>query len=308
MDNWVLLFIIVLIAMVILLTRSMVMEEKKRLIGEFKSKTRIEHGKLILPSNLVVETGVLLIQGRWVYRYSHQYSSRYYDSKIGIAQSRVLEISELSLSDICNTPFYIYVDKDNEVLVRATGFIIKSGKYKDIVALCIKPETIPAKQVNLEVKEGFETGTGVLTITPSGVRARVLWSHSAPFNERIVYDEKAGVYRAVREYVSKPRARGVRIELCYEKPDGKRCERLVETTSLDKPVEAEINWVVKEELIILHKDILESSSFKILTDSISSSFPIPGKTIIAGYHPGHLKAKLILDIPLGVDVIDEKDI
>lgn len=64
------------------------------------------------------------------------------------------------------------------------------------------------------------------------------------------------MYRVIEEYVEKPRARGARLEICFQTPGPKTCSTLAKVSAPSMSVSAPLPLKVKETFVFLHKDTL----------------------------------------------------
>lgn len=171
----------------------------------------------------------------------------------------------IELDKVCNTPFYIYADFDDRIFIEAPGFIIKSGRFKDMIMLCLEPSSTPERRIEISADNGVEKAVGIVKIGRNGIELSLTWLFNAPSQKKMVYDEKHGVYKVVDEYTSKPRARGSRLEICFQTPDAKKkCISLARSNKPNTHVNNSVQFKIKEKLVFLQKDLLETHTYNIL--------------------------------------------
>ncbi|MEM1653310.1 MAG: hypothetical protein QW747_08480 [Ignisphaera sp.] len=273
---------------------------REDLVKRFVYGMHIEDKKLFLPAVATIDIGDVYIEGYWV---SNGKSSSYH-SKVEVANAQQVEASVLDLDTICNSSFYVYVDRGNNVLAIAPGFIIKSGEYRDIVVLCLDKSKIPTKEIELRASKGSELALARVKLGPTGYETSVKWVVEAPADKRLVYDEEKGVYRFVEEYKERPRARGARVEICFKKPrSGSLCREVAVARAPGEEAKGTKSFNIITTIVVFHRKLLQDA-YRLFSSAIESQ----GQEIVAGYREGFVYAKSVLDIPLARDSIAEQPI
>lgn len=290
-------FFLTALVIVIMLIRQ---KSKEHMLNTFKSSVSIDNGRLVLPEEIPIDVGIVRIKGVW--RSSGK--SSYYDSSVEVLNRTTISVGSIELNKICNSSFYVYVDRDNNTFIEAPGFMIKSGRFKDITVLCLDPSYIPEKVVELTVGDALENAQGKVEVSRDGLELFLTWGFRVPIQKKVIHDEKHGVYRVVDEYVSKPKARGSRLDICFQTPDSKKCISLAKSDKLGTPISKTITFKIKENLAFLHKDLLESHTYNLFKNIVATDV----EPIAIGYKPSYITAKLVLDIPLARDIVKEVEL
>ena len=273
---------------------------REDLVKRFVSGMQIKDKKLFLPAVATIDVGDVYIEGYWV---SSGRSSSYH-SRVEVVDAQQVETSVLDLDTICNSSFYVYVDRGNNVLATAPGFIIKSGEYRDIVVLCLDTSKIPTKEIELRAAKGSELALARVRLGPSGYEASVKWVVEAPADKRLVYDEEKGVYRFVEEYKERPRARGARVEICFKKPRSRSlCREVAVARAPGEEARGTKSFNIVTTIVVFHRKLLQDA-YRLFSGAIE----VQGQEIVAGYREGFVTAKTVLDIPLARDSIAEESI
>lgn len=275
------------------------LESRMRLIETFRSGIRSEGHRLFLPEEVPIDIGVISIKRFW-----HGEKRRRDVVDLRVLNPATLSTKIIELDKVCNTPFYIYADFDDRIFIEAPGFIIKSGRFKDMIMLCLEPSSIPEKRVEISADNGVEKAIGIVKIVRNGIELSLTWSFEAPKQKKIVYDEKQGVYRIVEEYSEEPKARGARLEICFQTPDSKTCTTLAKLDKLGTSTSTTLPFKIKETFVLIHKDLI---IYTMLAKMIGLNL-IPLTPITIGYKPGYIKARLILDMPLARDIVKEVEL
>lgn len=132
------------------------------ILEEFKSRVKIMDNYLILPEHCTVEYGYMRLT-----TIPYQPVSR---SRVSITgnivfeNSRVIETQKLDLNDLCNHSFFAYSDLASNAYISAPGFIVKSGKYIDIIGICFNQDTIREKTMDLSIYDLEDSAVARLTI------------------------------------------------------------------------------------------------------------------------------------------------
>lgn len=307
-DTWTILYAIFVLIFILFFILPIVLgllygplyaRSRTRLLEEFRSSIRSDGSRLLLPEEMTIDVGVVSVKRFW--RAAGR--SRRLVTEFHVLNPTSLSTNAVELDRVCNAPFYVYADFNDNVLVEAPGFVVKSGRFKDIAVLCLEPSNIPEKVVEVSAGEGIERAAGVVRVGRNGIELSLAWGLGIPKQRKVVYDEKQGTYRVVEEYVGKPKARGARLELCFQTPGSKFCTTLVKLSAPGTSAQAALPFKVKEALVPLFKDILSYSTLGKMIESRVT----PGALAI-GYKPGYVTAKLVLDMPLAQDVIKEVEL
>lgn len=308
-------FLTLVVFLVLYAYKSLIRErEARRRLLEFTRSVSVDRGFISLPEMAQVERGIVKIKLYMERATGSRSSSRVPRLEVSMVNSLSIETRELKVSDICSYPFYIYVKKigllglrdlDN-IYVVAPGFIIRSGRFKSIIGLCLNPESIPARRLELNLSESYYEGVGVVELSSNSIKASTSWMLETPLTQRVVYDQKTGVYRVETQPLEKSDIRGVRLDICFPSARFTDCKTLSATKSPNTSSSGELSWRVKNKLLVTHERLMTKSLLYEIEQSIESS--IRGDTIIAGYTPGEIKVKLVLDKPLKKDLIQEQTI
>ncbi|MEM0027684.1 MAG: hypothetical protein QXT53_07020 [Ignisphaera sp.] len=273
---------------------------REDLVKRFVSGMRIEDKKLFLPAVVTIDVGDVYIEGYW----ASSGRSRSYHSRVEVVDAQQVEASVLDLDTISNSPFYVYVDRGDDVLAIAPGFIIKSGEYRDIVVLCLDRSKIPTKEIELRAAKGSELALARVKLGPTGYETSVKWIVETPAEKRLVYDEEKGVYRFIEEYKERPRARGARVEICFKKPrSGSLCREIAAARAPGEEARGTKSFKIITTIVVFHKKLLQDA-YRLFSGAIEAQ----GQEIVAGYREGFVTAKTVLDIPLARDSIAEQSI
>jgi len=295
-------FIIMIVVVAILIVYSFAIRlQREKVLRRFVTSLHVIDRELVLPETIPIELGYVSVKCLW----KSSGRSRYYSCKFNVSGKEVKEVSKVDVNSICNNPFYIYVNQSNEVLALAPGFRVSAGKYKGIYVLCLDSSKIPSTAIELIAHSNSEKAVGRVEVSTEGYEALVHWAFEAPREKKVVFDDKAGLYRVVEEYRGKPKARSARIELCFLTPRANmECRRVAVASKPGEESRGFHRYVVKEGIVVFHKDLLSNSAFKVFAKAVEPQY----RSIIAGYCQGCVRAKLVLDIPVGRDVVVEKDI
>jgi hypothetical protein len=246
----------------------------------------------------------------WVTVGAGKTRSRHYRCDARLEFGERVEVQEIELSKLCAEPFYVYVDAlSNDVLLRAPGLRILSEGFKDIYVLCLDSSRIPTKSVELVAGSGNEYAKAVVSIGPSGYKATVSHIFTAPKERRVVYDEKAGLYRVVEEYTQKPRAQEARVEICFETTGLRlKCITIASTQAVNASAEGVYRFTPLTKVVAFHKDLLHSSAYKTFKQVLAIEGVQETSKLVAGYAQGWVRAKLVLNIPLAPDIVSEQEL
>ena len=205
-------FIIMIVVVAILIVYSFAIRlQREKVLRRFVTSLHVIDRELVLPETIPIELGYVSVKCLW----KSSGRSRYYSCKFNVSGKEVKEVSKVDVNSICNNPFYIYVNQSNEVLALAPGFRVSAGKYKGIYVLCLDSSKIPSTAIELIAHSNSEKAVGRVEVSTEGYEALVHWAFEAPREKKVVFDDKAGLYRVVEEYRGKPKARSARIELCF---------------------------------------------------------------------------------------------
>lgn len=116
-----------------------------------------------------------------------------------------------------------------------------------------------------------------------------------------MYDKEHGVYRVVEEYMAKPKAERARVEVCVQISDREYCAQIAKLEEANKPIKSSNSVKIKEKLLIF--DFVNRESCRNMIERIVDK--PKSKTIVAGYKPWHLTARVVPEIP-GKQEIDRK--
>jgi len=256
-------------------------------LAKFKAWVRVTDSELILPTQLGVGLGHITIS---FYR-----AGRSYSYKVSSTQIKKVEFAKvLKLDELCSSGFYA-IAEDDELLIHAPGFMVTEGVYKGIVGVCIDPSKAPVKRVMLSVKSTHsDEALREATVVGGGFAGKVSWIYQAEKVQKIIYDEKRGVYSFLEEPVDKPRARAVRLEVCGKASSGKEfCREIAVVREPGGVAEVGFTTIGKRMPVFTTKNcgICIQNLLKEMHNTL------------AGYAEGRVRAKLVMDIPLGVDLI-----
>jgi len=263
-------------------------------LDEFKRRVVMVGDNLVLDSELDVEFGRVEV-GYWIRRVGKHSTVNTF---VNIEPVYRKTTSVISLSELCSGPFYLFKSGE-DFYVAGPGFKIANGKYKGVAVLCLDPSKIQPRQVTLSLGD-HESGdaVGEVSITTSGVVGRVKWTYRATTVHIPIYDEKTGLYRIQERPLSKPKARSVRLEICGEAPFTSRCFTLVNCQEPNRECVGDMAGLSKRKIVFVYKQ--EPSTIQ----SVAGEF----RDGLIGYQEGKVKAKLVLDIPLGRDVVNSVEI
>lgn len=138
-----------------------------RTIRAFESGLRIDKQRLILPDNLKIELGLVNISGELVvseqvYR-GRRHRKIVYKSEVAPLNPIEKTTNTINLEDLCNQPSLVYVSKDNRVIVEAPGFIVSSGRFKNIGVICLDSSSLPKRVIELSTGDHADTTRAVIT-------------------------------------------------------------------------------------------------------------------------------------------------
>lgn len=253
-----------------------------RKLSRFASLTRVSGGYLILPERAFVERGVV----DFVFREaaSGENSSLHVDSKI--IDGEVVETDRLRIEDICREPFYINISKPSYIRIVAPGFIVKSDSFSNVITFCLDNDNIPNRKVELEVRSGNDRALGVVELSKNGFKGWVWWSTT----------DTGGVSRR----------RGARIEVCCSDQYSTNCFTLTKATEPNVTSYGNYNWSLSDKFINLHRGYLTSGAIHRIVEKAVKAKTDRGY-ILAGYMPGVVKVKLILNPLRGHEVYVTKE-
>lgn len=300
----ILVWFVSLLAIVVVLVKLFYDQERARTsLRDFKSSIHIENNILVLPEKAFVEYGTLKITGRWVQTYRGQW----YHLELSVENTNLAETRVVNLETLCNQPFYTYVDYDGNTHIVAPGFIIKSGRFEGIIGLCLNQDTIPLRRLELKTGIPLEEAFCVVELSKSCLRATVRWIFRARTMQKVFCDPKTGFHRVVEEHVEKPKAQGVRVEVCYPTSSKqRRCFTLARVSAPNTTTIGEYAWSLTDNFVFIHKKVIGSDLYKVVTSIIKTSSS--ERKVVAGYRPGLLKLRLILDMPMSRDIIQEAEL
>lgn len=299
---------IVVIPLVILIIRVLREREIKSLTWEFMRLVRVDADVLALPERAIVEKGIVRI------KHHLESSGRYttYHTDISLFNSTVVETNALRTLEICSDPFYILIERPflarfgepvNMYLV-APGFIVRSGRFEGIVGLCINPDSIPSRRLEIRLNDPPSEGVGVVELGKSSIKATVAWNIRTPITHKVIYDEKTGVYRVGAQPCDKGDIRGVRVEICFPAVDHYRCITVAKTTTPNTSSTGEVSWKIKNRILLyIHSRLTPEDLIRELRKIIE--FSEQEGALIAGYAPREMKAKLVIDRPFRKDLVQE---
>lgn len=112
------------------------------------------------------------------------------------------------------------------------------------------------------------------------------------------------MYKVVDEHVEKPKARGARLELCFQTPGLKFCTTLAKLSTPGTSISATLPFKVGETFVFFLRDML---SYTALRRAIRLR-AAPSTPIAMGYRPGYITVKLVLDISLARDIVREVEL
>lgn len=308
---------------------------------EFRSLVKIGSDYIELPEECTVECGVFSIRSE--YKAPAGKSSPPIEIKeFKIIDSKTVKTERLRVSEVCNHPFFIY-NRGSDYYVIAPGFIIKSGKFNGFLGVCLNQEAIPHKSVRLQLADELNAVDAEVEVTNSSYRARIKWTPRVPVIPKVVYDEKTGLHKVIVDKESGSGARGARLELCCETLKGLLCMDIAKTRTPNVDVTAEFTWRLPQNPTfvfhyceprflqhnLLHYDTYFWNAFLTripveVVEQVSTIETTRGaieaaggryrrliegsKFTIVGYAPRIIKARLVLDLPLRVDVVKMEEI
>jgi hypothetical protein len=308
MEALVALFIV--LAVVLVAVTLAIRESERDRVGRFKSGTSVEGDVLKLPTTLGIELGGVEVRGFWtgsavtvsvgIGRPPHTTSTRRYVVELSVDPVERVSTSSIELGRLCSGGFYLATKGDGTLLLRAPGFRVVGGEYEGVVGVCLDPSMVPTRTTSLEVAEGVEGARAEVVLDCGGTRGRVTWFFRAQVVRRFTYDREAGVYRVVEEYASKPRARGARLEVCGDTGRGYACVVVAEATKPNEEASGGLTYAFGRRVLVFSRRLLEYGRGGEIARELGVGVPS-----VLGYSPGSLRARLVLDIPLGTDVVAE---
>jgi|GEM_PF-1339976 len=312
MESLIALFI--LLALVLIAVTLATRESERGRVERFRAGVSVEGDLLKLPTAVDVELGSVEVRGFWTGSpvtvsvgvggtARAPAGRRRYVAELTVNPVERLSTSSLDLGKLCSGGYYLALKGDGTLLLRAPGFRVASGEYEGVVGVCLDPSKVPRRVAPLEVLEGDESARGEVTLGSSGTRGRVTWVFKTQVVRRFTYDKDSGVYRVVEEYISKPKARAARLELCGDTGRGYVCVRVAEATKPNEEARGELPYVGERRVLILSKGWLEYGGARALARELGVEVPS-----VLGYSAGALKARLVLDIPLGTDRVAEVEL
>ena len=134
--------------------------------------------------------------------------------------------------------------------------MVTEGVYKGVVGIFIDPSKAPVKRVVLSVKSTHSgEALGEVTVVGGGFAGKVSWICQAEKVQKIIYDEKRGVYSLLEEPVDKPRARAVRLEVCGKASSGKEfCSEIAVVREPGGVAEGGFTTIGKRTLVFTAKN------------------------------------------------------
>ncbi len=310
MEGLIALFIILAVILVAVALATQKSERSR--VERFRAGASVEGGVLKLPTTVDVELGSVEVRGFWTGSpvtvsvgiggapARAPAGGRRYVAELDVSPAERLTTSSLDLGKLCSEGYYLALKGDGTLLLRAPGFRVVSGEYEGIVGVCLDPSKIPTRVAPLEVFEGDEGARGEVAVGDSGIRGRVTWVFRAQVVRRFTYDKDSGVYRVVEEYSSKPKARAAKLEVCGDTGRGYVCLRVAEATRPNEEARGELNYVGGRRVLVLSRGWLEYGGARDIAGELGVEPPL-----VLGYSAGALKARLVLDIPLGADRVAE---
>jgi len=265
-------------------------------LGDFKSNIRIERDRIVLPSILELELGRVILD--------YYKRGKCFELKININPVKKITTDTIILDELCNSGFYAASSKSifqgPWLHINAPGFRVIKEPYSGIVGLCLDPSKIPVKRVELNIKSEYSGEVvGEVMTNNGGFTGKVNWIYRVTRTPKVVFDEKSGVYRVIEDYTSKSRARSVRLEVCGEVDLAKKkCLTIVENYEPNKEIYGKTRILEERKIVFTLEGC--TTCLKDIEQLISDS--------LLGYAEGKIKAKLVVDIPMGEDVISEVEI
>jgi hypothetical protein len=306
MESLVILFVV--LVLVLLAVTFAMRESEIAKLERFRAGTSTDGNSLKLPTTLGVELGSVELRGFWtggtvtvsIGVGGTSAARRRYVAKLTVNPVEKVSASSVDLDRLCSGTYYLALKEDGTLLIRAPGFHVISGGYEGIVGVCLDPSKVPRRAVPLEILEGDEGARGEVAIDGSGIRGSAVWIFKAQVARKLTYDKDTGTYRIVEEYTSKPKARAARLEICGDAGRGYVCVRIAEATKPNEEVRGEVPYTAGRRVVILSEKWLEYGGVRELARELG----MRGSSVL-GYSAGALRARLVLDIPLGTDKVAE---
>lgn len=129
----------------------------------FKSGTRSDGSRLFLPEEVVIKMSIVSIK-----RFRRATGrGRTYAANLRVLNSTSLSTEVIELDGVCN--FYVCTDFNDNILIEAPGLAVRSGRFKDVVMLCLEPSRMPERVVGVvEVSAGEGVERAVGTVRAGG--------------------------------------------------------------------------------------------------------------------------------------------
>lgn len=283
----------------VLIVAAVVSETRK--VNQFKHEIRVEKDKLVLPEEALVELGTISLKSYYRTYKSGRRSIKEWVNEVAVLESKEITTKAIDLDQICAKPFFLLADPDDIIILEAPGFKVSSGRFKDIVVACLNQLYIPERVIELEVGDPNEHAKAKVKLSPKGFETEATWVFKAPTQKKVIYDKKHGVYRIVDEYTTKPQAKRARVEICAQTPTSKLCTPLVKLDVPNKPIQGVIPFKINDKLLVFYTKIMGGHYYFRIKNALETHH----KTIIVGYKPNHLTARIILEIPQGKDLVAE---
>lgn len=276
--------------------------------AEFNKEAMLMKDVIVFPEKVLVEIGTMKIKH---YALVDAGIHSVFKTDIVVANAITTETRELRLSELCDHPFYVYaerrvhffIERLGEMYVSAPGFVVKSGRFKNIIGLCLNTEAISSRKLELKIVDPLNEGLGIVELDGNSIKAATSWVVKTPLTHKVVYDRETGVYRVEARPLEKTNTRGVMLEACFPTASQHKCIVLSSTKTPNTTSTGGLTWRVKNKLLFVHRIGIATNLFLELQRSLESSKQ--GDITIAGYTPGEIRVKLVVERSMRRDLVQE---